>query len=328
MLEKALALEPNDPWAHNDLGVTQRLLGSELQDAGKDPRIEYAAAQASFERATAIDPEYVFAFANQIDLAATLADYQLLHGTDPSAAVARAQTAAARCLAIDPSFYKARYNLGEAQLTAAKYLAAAGRDPRPMLTQVRLTYEQLIAVQPKSASVHLLRARAAIEEARSAFGSDASTTALADAHAALARAIEADDRQVRNHTIAAELALLEAREAERRSDNATPALERALAEGRRAVELDVNDGEAAVVCARAYARLARTRDASARQPLVAAGLALIDAALSRSADDAEAHLVHAALLDLADTEDVRTRAAQETQRAFAIDPLLRGRNEW
>src|SRR5262249_7301006 len=59
---KALAIRPNDPWPNNDAGVAHRWLGSSRDAVGEDPMPEYRAALASYARATAVDPQYVYAW--------------------------------------------------------------------------------------------------------------------------------------------------------------------------------------------------------------------------------------------------------------------------
>jgi hypothetical protein len=114
------------PWANTDLGVVHRSLGAGLAAAGRDPIPEYQAALRSYERAIAIDPGYLFACANQVDIQASMAEHDTAHGIDP------AWRSTERS---DPTYYATLESMAEAQLSHAAYLVETGGVPTAALAR-------------------------------------------------------------------------------------------------------------------------------------------------------------------------------------------------
>ncbi len=330
-LGHALAIQPNHPWANNDVGVAHRWLGSAIEDGGGDPMPEYAAALRSYERATTIDPHYVYALFNQADIQASIAEHEAGHATDPAAAVDGARRAGERCLAIDPSFYAVLDTMAQAELVRARYLVESGGDPTAALATARADLTRAIAIHPTNMTAYYHRLVAAHHEARYRLRTHGDVAAaVASGRTALTEALRLNGDCGDCFVEAARLDVIAGEAAGDDLQAARRQWRRARGEAERAVALDGQFAEAKLVVAEACLRLGVAGGGSAD---FARGLAQVDAALALNSRLAEGHAVRAALLrQRARTTAAGTaRAADEAaataaaSRAWTLDPRLRTR---
>jgi len=278
-LTRALALRPGDPWVHNDLGLTNKWLGISIQDKGVDPMPAYRAALASYARATEIDPGYLFGWSNQVDMYATIAEYQTAVGQDPSEAAANALRMGARGLSIDASFDIQLIGMGRAQLALAEYLLDGGGDPTTALTSARDALDRARRTSTTNMNTWLSLARASRFEAQYAKRTDKAVKGALDAaRVALAEAFRLAPENASNYLERAEASLVAPERA---------ALLTARADADKSFELDGYVG-AKLVGARVCLALARLGDRSA----IAAGIAYADAALASNPHLRGAREVH------------------------------------
>jgi serine/threonine-protein kinase len=250
--KRALAIRPDDPWANNDVGVAHRWIGTSLDDAGEDPMPEYRAALAAYEHATHVDPEYVYGWANQTDLQASLAEYQSEHEIDPRAAVDGARRAGERGLAIDASYYLLLDNMAKAQLSLVDYLIESGGDPSAALAAARTSLDRADKIRADNMTTWFYRALAAREEARYRVKHGGDTrSAIADGRAALARALKLAPTSADAWVERAELDLVEA------AAGNEAILAQARADAEKAIALDDQFAPAKVVAAEACLALVK-----------------------------------------------------------------------
>src|SRR5262249_54467358 len=151
-----------------------------------DPMPEYEEALRGYQRATELDPQYLYAWSNQADLYATMAEYDVQIGVDPRPAVDGAQRAAERGLAVDPNFYSLLDTVAEANLTLAQYLVDSGGDPGLALDRARDHLARADAIQPGHMVTWFYRLVAAGTDARRRLRDGADpTSSIAVARAAL-----------------------------------------------------------------------------------------------------------------------------------------------
>ena len=263
-------------------------LGTALDDGGGDPMPEYRAAMQSYEHATAIDPQYLFAWTNYTDVAGEIAAREVAAGLDPRATVESATRAGERGLAIDPKFYLLLDNLAGVQLALANYLVDHG-DPAAALATARGYLDRANAIKPGHATGWYYRAMAARHEARAALahGRDASK-AIAGARAALDQAQKLAPASAEAWVERARLDLVDAQA--RHGDAAL--LARARADADKAIALDGQYADAKLTAALAcleQAKQQRSAEAARR------GLTYVDAAIAINPKLAGARSVREAL---------------------------------
>ncbi len=330
-LGEALALEPNYPWALNDLALVYRWRGTHLREHGGDPRADYAEAERHFRRAIASDPAYLFAYDNLGALYNDEASYALARGLDPEPEVVKALEADGRVLALDPQHHSTLNQQALAELTRAEYLVEGGGDPRPALARALERLERARAANPAfgrtslhAAMAHRLAARHALREGGDPAG------ALSQGRAALAEAEGATADCVDCKVVGAQLGLEEAAWAGRRGLPALPALRRALAEARRAVEM-YPYFEAHQERARACWRLAEALAPAEAAGALDEGEAQIELALRLDPNLAHAHALRGALAlararaagDAGRRAELAGAARASLARALELNPLLR-----
>src|SRR6185312_6953523 len=261
----ALTIRPNDPWANNDAGTAHRWLGSEREDAGEDPMPEYRAALQSYERATTIAPEYVYAWANRADIEGNIAEAQSSDGVDPSAAVEGTRQAGERGLAIDPSFYLLLDTMARAQVTLAEFRVEHGGDPGAALASARGYLDRADKIHTGNMTTWFYRATAAR-------GEDV-TSAIAAARAAMAQALRLQPTSADAWAESAEIDLVEAAA----HGNSRTLAARARANAEKAITLDGQYAQAKLVAAAACLALAQS---SPSRETIEHGIAYAEAALA------------------------------------------------
>ena len=278
---QGISIRPNDPWINNDLGIAHRWLGAIFAETGGDAMPEFKAAAESYQRATSIDPAYVYAWSNRIDLAGVVAEFLLDRGEDPSDIAAEAVTIGERGLAIDPSLDRFLTAMADVVLDRAEYIVGVGSDPRPAITTSRGYLDRADKLHPDSQLTWLLRARAARLEASWLVSQRGdSREALAAAHTAIDKAMQLTPTATANWIEQAEVELV--------AGNLTAARSSAA----NVIHLDDNDAKAKVVAAAIELAVAqRTRDPAA----VGLGVKLVDAALTIKPSSIRAKRLRAAL---------------------------------
>ncbi|HEY0250803.1 MAG TPA: hypothetical protein VGC41_04720, partial [Kofleriaceae bacterium] len=159
--EQALELRPDDPWANNDLGIARRWLANLTAATSGDPLPEYRAALDAYRRARTIDPSYLYAWSNEADLFAQLAEYQLDAGADPRVSAQQAIEAAEHGLALDPHLVTLLWGAADGALVEATYRVHHRADPTAAISSARRYLERADRVRPGDAQTLAYRAIAA-----------------------------------------------------------------------------------------------------------------------------------------------------------------------
>jgi serine/threonine-protein kinase len=264
----ALTLRPDDPWVNLDAGIAHRWIGDSLDQTGQDALPEYQAALRAYQRAAQLDPGYVFAYSNQVDVQAAIAEHETSRGIDPRTAANDAQRTGEQCLTIDPQFAAPLNSMARAKLALARYLLDSGDESGEPLAAARGFLDrgnQLRAGYPPTIFLGLVADW--IEADRQMRNGDDPRQALGAAREALDRmlALHQDSADVRIE--AARLELVEARWLMRRGDNPASVLARAASHAEKAKELDARYAETHVIAAEACmerARTLRSHEAAAR----------------------------------------------------------------
>jgi serine/threonine-protein kinase len=328
-LTRALELEPNYPWGHNDLAIVLRARAGYERGRGRDPRPAFAEAERHYREALRFDPAYLFALSNLGELHNEAAAYALGRGLDPGPDADRASEAGRQALALDPNFYAAFNQRALAELLRAEFLVATEGDPRHALGLARAELERSQAVNPSCDEAAQLRVQGHLLAAAHALrdGADPSDEIERGrrAVAPIARGAPCLDCRL----LDARLDLLEAAWARRQGRPAVAVLDHALGRAREAAGLSAS-AESHRLLAQIYARLAEARPPAAHGA-VEAGLAQAERALALDPALAGAHAARGELLvkrARAEREGAaRTETAREARASFAraleLDPLLR-----
>jgi eukaryotic-like serine/threonine-protein kinase len=296
----ALLLRPDDPWPNNDLGVAHFWLGVNLAATGGDAMPEYRASLRSCQRATELDPQYVYAWSNQTMTLAAIAEIELARGVDPQATVEAAQRAGEAGLRADPSFGELLTSMAIAQLFSARYLLEHGGDPAPPLSAARRSLDRSHALHPEFMNTWFYRIVAARLAATYELqqGRDPARE-LATGRAALGEALRLMPGSGDSYTESARLDLVEAGWAARSGRDASLILRRARVHAERAIAIDRQIAEASLVAAEVALAMARAQRAPAAfAEDRARGIAYAEAALALNPRLAGARTVRAELEQL------------------------------
>ncbi|HEX2686484.1 MAG TPA: protein kinase [Kofleriaceae bacterium] len=292
----ALLIDPDDPRTNNAVGTAHRWLGSELKQTGHDPMSEYRAALRSYERATEIDPQYLNACANQIDLYVAIAEHNDALEIDPRRDVDNAQRAGERCLAIDPNFFRVLDNLAQTQLALAHYLVNNAGDPTAALESARRYLDRAEKGQPKYQAIWFHRIVAANIEATFLLSRDTDpTNSVRLGRTALNEALALVPDSTSTYVEAARLDLAEAAWAAHRKSSEIPFLTRALANADQAVKLAPQFAIANLTAAEVCLRIAIAQPSRA---IIDRGIYYVDEAINRNATLPKARDVREQLLRL------------------------------
>src|SRR5262249_34251064 len=137
-----------------------------IEENGRDPMPEFRAALASYRRAVEIDPDYLYAWLNQVDLGREIAEAKTEHGVDPRADVEAAVNAGDRGLAIDGRLDRLLTDMAGAELALASFLLNTGADPSPALARARGHVDRADELRKPKFVSWFYRARAARIDAR------------------------------------------------------------------------------------------------------------------------------------------------------------------
>src|SRR5204862_7971981 len=108
-----------------------------------------------------VDPAYVYAWSNQVDLSSTMAQYQLDHGGDPRTAIDDAVKSGEQGLKVDPSFDRFLKNMAAAEVLRAEYAVRTEGDPRPAIAAAGADLDRAEQLRPDNMTTWYYRARAA-----------------------------------------------------------------------------------------------------------------------------------------------------------------------
>jgi serine/threonine-protein kinase len=260
---------------------------------------EYGAALRNYERATAIDPEYVFAWSNQADVHTSIAGYDYAIGRDPRPAVERARSAGERCLAVDPNFYSVLDTLAQSQLALAHYLIDTSGDPSEGLARARGYLDRADAVHPGHWVTWYFRLVAASAEAQLVLrqGADPARS-IAVARGVLHEVLQRAAENYRPHVEAARIDLVEAAWAAHAGHGSAALWARARADAERAIALDEHSADARLVAAEVHLHMAAARRSRAEADL---GISYLDPLLARNPHLAKAQSMRTALVRLRDS---------------------------
>jgi serine/threonine-protein kinase len=294
-LGKALALEPDHLWANNGLGMAHRWLGASVYRSGGDPLSQYEKGRRSYERASSIDPQYVAACSNQVELSTSIAEYQDATGIDPRPAVDDAQRVGDRCLAINPNFYSVFNHLAGAQLALAHHLIEIG-DPSLALAQARKYIDRSDAIRPGHIEVwysHLVAD--SIEAMFRLRHGLAPTGAIAAGRKANEEAQKLMPRNALCYVAVSRLDLVEAMWAARGGASPIALLRRARDDANTATVIDDHRAEAYLAAAEACLQLATVQPA---RDVIDDGMNYVAHALALNPRLVKGQAVRTALLEL------------------------------
>ena len=330
-LGKALELQPEYPWGHNDLAQVYRWKGNHQWEHGGDPREAYAQAEQHLLQAARSDPAYLFAHMNLIDLYSQRAMYELSRGRSPQEDVDKALQAGQRALALDGNYVLALNQVALAELTLAQYLVESNGDPRPQLERAFQHLERSAAINATFGRTPLYRTRGHLLEVELAMRDGREpTAALEAARKAQKEAHRLDSGWVEYRLASARIALVEAAWARQRGRPELPFLHQALAEARRAVEM-YPYYETHQLLARVYWRLAEAPPPGGAPTSITEGLAQVERALRLDPNLAHAQALRGGLLlsrarttrEPAERLDTLRQARAAFTRALELNPLLR-----
>jgi eukaryotic-like serine/threonine-protein kinase len=183
LYEQGLAISPDLPNLHNEVGSAHLDAALAARDAGESPLPHFERAERAFERALAVAPEQGFADNNLGEVYAERAAHLKAEGQDPTPSLRRAEAAYRKALAKLPGQAVIGSNLAHALNLAASADLARGLDPSPRLAQADEALRRAIAQNPAYAKAwaHLGEAKklAALWRARRGAASDADFEAAA-----------------------------------------------------------------------------------------------------------------------------------------------------
>jgi serine/threonine-protein kinase len=288
----ALSLQPNDLQAHNGLGAAHRWLGSELDKVAEDPMPEYEAALRSYQRASEIDPQYLNACANQIDVYVAIAEHDDAIGSDPRSVIDQAERTGERCLAIDHRFFKVLDNLVQSELALAHYLVETHQDPGPALGRALDYNERAAAGRPEAMVIWYRRLTAATLSAAAELqhGGDPARS-IQTGRQALAEALRLEAPCAYCQVAAARLDLLDAERA-RDASAKRARLTSALGHADAAIALDPRLALAKITAAEVCLQLAKLQPSRA---IAARGIGYVEPIVRRDPRLVNANTVLAAL---------------------------------
>lgn len=331
VFQRAIALAPNFPWAHNDLALCWWHHGRYLDGKGQDPRPKFQLAMEQLRRVVTIDPTYKFAYANLAIMLYDFASYCLERGLDFDALVEDMEQQVKTCGGGCAAYASFQQNMALVQLAQAQLLLRRGLDPRLALQRGRSYTATLLKLTGKSMTACTLKSYADVFEAEYVLASGADPSGLAEsALAGLARCQELDPQAEDPVIGQAWMHQARATWAQRHGGQPLPAAELALQAARTAVELAPESTDAALAKARACVHLAALSAPKAQVELLAEGLAAIDKGLKARAGSGALLALRAIVLKeqgrlTADTA-AQASLARESQacwkRALAINPLL------
>jgi len=294
-LGRALSIRPNDPWANNDLGIAHRWLGALKAKDGGDPMPEYRVAQRSYEYAAKIDPRYLYACSNQVELSTLIAEYDEAQGSDPAGAAESASKVGERCLRIDRNFFKVLVTMARAELAIVAYQLRTGTDPRASLDVARSLLDRS---QPPSIENWYQRLVASRLEAEFWLHRD-DREARAQTHKAIHEGHVAADNLgpigLKSASILADTARLELVEAALAAREATDprrSLNDALKHAEQAIAMDDQLADAKLAAAEICLQFATQQH---RRDMIDRGLGYANGAIDRNPSLAAARAVRSAL---------------------------------
>jgi tetratricopeptide (TPR) repeat protein len=292
----ALAIQPQAPKTHNELGIAHRWIGDRLEQNGQDPLPEYQAALHSYELATKIDPQYAKAWNNQLELHASLAEYQDAIGGDPQSAADSARRIGEYCLSVDPNFYLSLESMTRAQLALAHHLVETGGDPSAPL-KIASGYvdrvAMLVAEHPQNWYSRLIAA--GIEAQFQMHQGGDPSRSIAAGSAAREQMLRLIPGSAIAYIEAARFGLVEAAWAARTGHGPEAVLSRARADAEKAIALGGEVADAQLTAAEVCLQIAMLKPSHA---VVDAGVAHVDQALAVNPRLRKAPAVRAALLRL------------------------------
>ena len=329
--EKAIALAPNFPWAHNDLALCWQHHARYLDRQGQDPRPKLQLALDQFKLVVALDPTYQFAYANMAAMLNDIANYCLERGLDFTALVEVVEQQVKTCGAACAAYASFHRNMASVHLSQVQQLLRRGDDPRVALRRGRGYAATLLKLASKSLSTCLISSYADAFEAEYALASGGDPTALAETGLAELSRCQALDPQAEDPLIVqAWIHQARATWAKRQGGQPMPFAELALQVARKAVELGPESTDAAIEKARACVRLAVLSEPKAQVELLAEGLAAVDKGLKIRASSGALLALRAVVLKeqsrLTANPTAQESLVKESQvsweRALAINPLL------
>lgn len=327
--EEALSLDPLFTWAQNDLASTylQKALGEQLQ--GLDPIESLEQVIAYSRRAASREPTLLHAYANEAAAHLLWAEHLADTDRDPSAPLDRGRAVIVRCRSLSRDWPWANYFSAYADWLEARHLLGTGRDPSAALDRGAALAAEHARSSPSSPDAHEALGKLAMTRALflSRRGRDASP-ALCEAREAFARAAERKPWDARFPILQAQVEILDLRLATgRRAASAgggrgafasrAAEVERLLGPqlARPRVDPRACQTMAALHEIRALRRIEEGGRADAE---MAAGLAMIERALSVNSHMPAALATKAALL-LAQARSAKDRREQRRSAALAVE---------
>ena len=153
LAERAIALDPRDVAAHNNLASSHRLLAQWKMDHGGDPGADIRRGIEAARRGVDIQPEMPSAHANLGTASLVLAQDQQRRGADPRQALDQAVRSYTEAGELNPRSLPAFIGLGNAWKVTSEIEIAQGLDPSASTGKAVAALERAAALNPRSATI-------------------------------------------------------------------------------------------------------------------------------------------------------------------------------
>ncbi len=227
--QKLLALDHDDAFAYNELGLAGLRLAIHQRNHSLDPRANLLRATHALERSVALEPSYT-GFNRLGSVYSQLANAQRRKGEKAEEAQRAAVRAFEQANAIDPGKLGALINLGDAYLKQANFERDRGSGSAVNYQKALDAFAKALGVNAQHPIARYYTGVAHRDLAlwRRMAGQDARAD-LTRAIRNVERALEINNKRLEFHVILGGICLDLALEQWGRGDNPSPALERALA---------------------------------------------------------------------------------------------------
>ncbi|MBI2899193.1 MAG: tetratricopeptide repeat protein, partial [Planctomycetes bacterium] len=191
----ALEIDPRCVEAWGQCGMVRAARARVLERRNSDPRDEYRAAVADFDRVLLLDSAQAYAWCNRGCAQLNWGVWVARHGGDPTGLYGRALRDFDEAHRRRPEILVVLINRAEAYVSVSAQEAVAGRDPRPWYRKAIADLDSVLAREPRSADIWYRRARVHARWADFEKG-EARVGEFDEAIADYGRALEADPRHL------------------------------------------------------------------------------------------------------------------------------------
>jgi serine/threonine-protein kinase len=143
---RAVALNPQDVYAYDALGIGYLMRGQHEQRNHRDPRPAWAQARDSFIQVLEIQPAYSWGLNDLALVHLALGRYRREHGEDPRADYEEALRRLEQAVQLDPGYLNAHANLTYLHSVMAAYRLSRGLDPEAEVRKALQAGERGLAI--------------------------------------------------------------------------------------------------------------------------------------------------------------------------------------